>query len=54
MLIIIPFATSGGSRLGETEKDLRASAPGAVFKPGKVLNNMDEAQVKAWIDEVVK
>ena len=34
---IIPFATSGGSSYGDTEKDLRVSAPKAVFKPGKVL-----------------
>ena len=52
--LIIPFATSGGSQFGETEKDLRVSAPNAVFKPGKVLNDMDEAQVKAWTEEVVK
>lgn len=46
---IIPFATSGGSGYGETEKDLRVSAPKAVFKPGKVLNDMDETQIKQWI-----
>lgn len=52
--IIIPFATSGGSQFGETEKDLRVSASKAVFKPGKVLNDMDESQVKAWTEEVSK
>ena len=46
---IIPFATSGGSGYGETEKDLRVSAPKAVFKPGKVLNGMDENQINQWI-----
>lgn len=46
---IIPFATSGGSSYGETEKDLRVSAPKAVFKPGKVLNSMDETQINQWI-----
>lgn len=46
---IIPFATSGGSGYGETEKDLRVSAPKAVFKPGKVLNGMDEIQINQWI-----
>lgn len=46
---IIPFATSGGSGYGETEKDLRVSAPKAVFKPGKVLNGMDETQINQWI-----
>lgn len=52
--VIIPFATSGGSQIGETEKDLRVSATKAIFKPGKVLNDMDEAQVKAWTEEVIK
>lgn len=47
---IIPFATSGGSEFGETEKDLRVSAPKAIFKPGKVLNGMNEQQIKSWID----
>ncbi len=47
---IIPFATSGGSEYGDTEKDLRVSAPKAIFKPGKVLNGMDEQQIKNWID----
>lgn len=46
---IIPFATSGGSGYGETEKDLSVSAPKAVFKPGKVLNGMDETQINQWI-----
>lgn len=47
---IIPFATSGGSGYGETEKDLRVSAPKAEFLPGKVLNGMDESAVKDWVN----
>lgn len=46
---IIPFATSGGSEYGNKEKDLRVSAPNAIFKPGKVLNGMNEQQIKNWI-----
>ncbi len=46
---IIPFATSGGSSYGDTEKDLRVSATKAVFKPGRVLNGMDEQQIRQWI-----
>lgn len=49
---IIPFATSGGSEYGDTEKDLRVSAPNAIFKPGKVLNGMNEQQIKNWIDSL--
>lgn len=50
--VIIPFATSGGSEYENTEKDLRVSAPKAIFKPGKVLNRMDEPQIKEWIDSL--
>ena len=49
---IVPFATSGGSGYGETEKDLRVSAPQAVFKPGKVLNTLSEEEIKKWIDSL--
>lgn len=50
--VIIPFATSGGSGIGETEKDLKVSAPNAVFLPGRVLNNATEQEVKSWIDSI--
>jgi len=32
---IVPFCTSGGSGVGETDKWLRESAPNAVWKPSK-------------------
>lgn len=51
---IIPFATSGGSQFGDTEKDLRVSAPKAVFKPGKVLNDATQQQVDEWVKTVSK
>lgn len=51
---IIPFATSGGSGYGHTEKDLRVSAPKATFLPGKVLNGVGEAELKRWIESVEK
>lgn len=56
---IIPFATSGGSDFGNTEKDLKVSAPDAVFKPGKVLfktegelKEVDKKRVEEWIKSV--
>lgn len=51
---IIPFATSGGSNFGQTEKDLRVSAPKAVFKPGVVLNGATREQVDEWVKSVSK
>ena len=56
---IIPFATSAGSEFGNTEKDLKVSAPGATFKPGKVLfktegklKDVDKTQVEALLESV--
>ena len=56
---IIPFATSGGSNFGNTEKDLKVSAPDAVFKPGKVLfktegvlNDVDRNTVEQWLKSI--
>lgn len=52
--VIIPFATSGGSQIGETEKDLKVSAPEATFLPGKVLNNASESDVRQWVESFKK
>ena len=56
---IIPFATSGGSNFGNTEKDLKISAPDAIFKPGKVLfktegalNDVDRNTVEQWLKSI--
>lgn len=46
---IIPFATSGGSQIGETEKDLRVSAPNARFLPGRVINDATQKEVDEWV-----
>lgn len=48
---IVPFATSGGSDMGETNKYLEASCPGATMKEGKrfsVTAGMEE--LKAWAE----
>lgn len=34
---VSPFATSGGSGYGRSNRELEASAPGATFHPGKML-----------------
>lgn len=47
--IIVLFATSGGSGLGKTAKDLSASCPGAVIADGWLLNgNITESMLKQW------
>jgi flavodoxin len=48
---VVLFATSGGSGLGKTAADLRASAPGARILEGRMLNGrLSEAELKAWVD----
>lgn len=53
--IIIPAATSGGSGMGSTNDDLRASCPGAVLKNGRRFDvRVSEKDIKAWFDNAAK
>ncbi|MDM8209621.1 flavodoxin [Mediterraneibacter glycyrrhizinilyticus] len=46
---IVLFATSGGSGLGNTAKDLEQSCLGAVIREGKLLNgNPSREALKEW------
>lgn len=48
---VMPFATSGGSRLGDTVKKLRPSAPNAVWKDGKLWNGSpDQGVLLKWAE----
>lgn len=52
---IIPFATLGGSGMGETNEYLANSCKGAKLVEGKVLRrNACADELKKWADEVVK
>ena len=49
--VIVPFATSGGSGLGDTEKTLQELVPAAAVKDGKLLNGKpDTGELKKWAD----
>ncbi len=51
---VVPFATSGGSGLGDTAKNMRALAPGAVVLDGKRFKaSASERELKEWADEVL-
>lgn len=46
---IIPLATSGGSGMGSTNRELAPSCPGAKLKEGKVFSaNTDKEALIAW------
>ena len=50
---IVPFATSGGSGMGETNTRLAPSCPGAVWLTGKMLNGIQsQDDLKAWIESL--
>lgn len=49
---IIPVATSGGSGMGNTIKELAPSCAGADLRDGKVFSvNTSESKLKAWAEE---
>jgi FMN-dependent NADH-azoreductase len=46
---IIPVATSGSSGMGNTNKELAASCPGAILKEGRRFEaNVSESELKSW------
>ena len=48
---VIPFATSGGSGMGKTNKKLAPSCPGAKLLHGKVFNSYSsKADFSAWVE----
>ena len=50
---IVPFATSGGSGLGEAPQRMQQLAPGARVLPGKLLNGRpDAAELKSWAESL--
>jgi len=50
---IIPFATSGGSGMGNTNKELITSCKGATLKEGKRFSsNVSENELIAWLKTI--
>ncbi len=50
---LVLFATSGGSGLGRTAKDLSSSCPGAKIIEGGMFNgNPSEAELKKWAESL--
>lgn len=47
---IIPFATSGGSGMGETNEKLRPSCPESNLLPGKLLNRAKREDIAKWLE----
>ena len=50
--IVIPFATSGGSKLAGSAAALKRSYPALNWKEGRLLNHADEKSICTWIDKL--
>lgn len=50
---IIPFATSGGSDMGDTNKELKPSCEGAELLEGKRFpESVSESELKSWVNSL--
>ncbi len=50
---IVPFATSGGSKMGKTNEKLLGSCTGAKLLEGRVFKrNVSKAELSAWVDSL--
>ncbi len=53
--MIVPFATSGGSGLGNTESIFKECCPKATIKKGRLLNgNPEKSRLVKWAQNVLK
>lgn len=48
--IMVPFATSGGSTLAGSAAALKQTYPALNWKEGRLLNRVDEKNIRAWIE----
>lgn len=45
---IVPFMTSGGSDIVNSEKELKEQYPGLSFGEGMLMNGRSDEEIKAW------
>lgn len=51
---VIPFATSGSSGMGNTNRELEPSCPGALLKEGRrFAANAGKEELKQWAEEKI-
>ena len=46
---VVPFATSGGSGMGETNRYLAPSCPDSRLLEGRVLNRASQKEIAEWV-----
>ena len=51
---VIPFATSGGSSIGNSVAVLKQSYPNIKWQSGKLLNQVNKKEIEAWVATSMK
>lgn len=51
---LIPFATSGGSGISNSVKELKNTYPSLEWKDGKLLNGSNRNSIRNWVNDVMK
>ena len=51
---VIPFATSGGSSIGDSVAVLKQSYPNIKWQSGKLLNRASKQEIEAWVATFMK
>ena len=51
---VIPFATSGGSSIGNSVAVLKQSYPNIKWQSGKLLNRVSKKEIEAWVATFMK
>lgn len=50
---IVPFMTSGGSNITNSEKELKDSYPTLTFAKGLLMNNVSDEEISTWANGVI-
>lgn len=48
---IVPFMTSGGSNIINSEKELKEQYPGLTFGEGMLMNGRTDSEIKEWTEQ---
>ena len=51
---LIPFATSGGSGIDNSVKELRRAYPDLNWQDGKLLNRTNRNIIQSWVGDIMK
>ena len=51
---LVPFATSGGSGIGNSVSELRKTYPDLEWQDGRLLNGASRSAIQSWVGDVMK